>query len=657
MSAPSRASRFASLLEPKRRAEDARAGPQPVETTDRIPAAETRTIVVDVLHPALALSLLRRAPRAGRVLYAFRTAGLATTLLIRLLDRRTAGCARYDYTVASPDGSNRSLYHPIQAKVLAVARGARDRLLEGAVFPAAEPLAARRRFADVVLNQAILEVVLPVQLAAVAARDFPAGAELWLEETRIDPVLERGDWPAGIEVRRHRAGLIRRIAARPEYMCAPLRRRLSDLVPARLAMTAVLSLYGLAADALSRLLPRARPAARPVAAFLTAADFGPHATGMDWLAGSGFGAVAIVPPGEASRLDGDPRFAEVVEVDLSRRILRTRLRHWRGYANWLRRLVALRPAWSRALPANLRGWLTSAWLDLKRREAFFGVLFEERGVRLSWLMCEFNIDATAQAMAVLRRGGECWSGMYSRYDRVDRFAFRANCSRLFAWTEAEAAIGRAAGIEAAEAAGYPADLDRARAEGAELRRRLLAEGAKRIIALYDNRYLADLMLVERDVVALYEAVLRARDAVPGTYLIVKSKGLDVFASSRLGEIRRGLEADPRVAIEYTRGNLAPAFAADIVVGIMLSGPALVAALSGRRAVCLDPAGYAGLEHAPRLETFRFVASARELEHAVADAVAGGADGAGPAPGDAPAQKIRFDAHVASRVRQYLADAR
>jgi hypothetical protein len=621
-------------------------------------AAEGRTVVVDLLHPKLILRLLRHAPKESRVLYAFRTSGIATTLLMGLLDRRTAGCRRYDYTVANPDGSNRSLYHPIQEKVLAVARKARDRLLDGAAFAADEPPESRRRFADVVLNQAILEVVLPVELAMVVARDFPAGAELWLGRTRFDGVLDRGDWPGGVRVRRHRAGWTGRVEARPEYMCVPLPQRGSGLVPARLAMTALLSLYGVAADALSRLLPRRRPAERPLAAFLTAADFGPHAAGMDWLAGSGIGAVAIVPPGHAARLAGDPRFAEVVAVDLARRVLRTGLRHWHGYAARYRRLVARPPRWSRALPAGLRGWLWSAWLDLKRREAFFSAFYGERGVRLSWVMCEFNVDATAQAMALFRRGGECWGGMYSRYDRVDRFAFRANCSRLLAWTENEAAIGRAAGIEAAEPAGYPADLDRARADGDALRRRLLADGCKRLIALYDNRHRSDLMLVERDIVALYQSALRALDALPGTRLIVKSKAPDVFASERLTKIRRALEGDPRVSIDFTRGNLVPAFAADIVVGIMLSGPALVAAMAGRRAVCLDPAGYADLEHAPAFDDFRFAATASELERAIVDALTDGdADGATTRRSAEPAPLIRFDTHVAARARQYLAGGR
>ncbi|MEQ8193980.1 MAG: hypothetical protein RIB59_05790 [Rhodospirillales bacterium] len=588
-------------------------------------------VIVDILHPFLALHLLATMPRHCEIFFAFRTKGILTSLMLFLLRCKVGCCKQYDYCFSDPDDRSAKLYHLFQEKITATALHLRKVISTSLTRHSDEPESCWRRIMGVLLNEMIQELWFPVQITLVAAKDINTPTCLYLNRTRFDKFISDSKivpWndlaPGSMKIRRHRVLWPWRTCDRTEYWVSgcvekPLRPNIIGV-----ARTLTLTLFGCLREFFGRRVINHSPppSERPLIAFFLEPEMNNLFTGMGWLSDMSPAPTALIPAGLPSSLAGFPhlRFAEAIPYSLGRQIMAVPAKFWRGYHRWLKHLYRQKPICS--LPKPLAAWFWQHWLELKRREAFFAATFEARSTRLVWMACQFfAINATAAASAILRLGGSCWGGCNSLHNTVDSFVFRNNAERVFTWGARDVEILKDSNaIEIVEAAGYPMDLTRYKVSGHSLRNDILKRGFHKIIAVYDNKHAKDLMIDEDNLVDLFEAILDAADRAPGTFIIVKTKALELFDTVRLKNILDRLISNSRVLIDQERSNIAPVFAADVAVGIMLSGPCFIAASSGIPAISLDPSGYTKLPYAPNISTFHFVSNKKELTESILTAL-------------------------------------
>lgn len=570
------------------------------------------TITLDVLHPGLALRLaLTQGLRGRRVRWLLRASGWQGALALLILRLVGARVEEWIPGMVGPDGAND--WHRVQRRLaqagLTLGGFFRDRL-------AAPSDPCRARLATLLQIQALTELSTAASLLTML-RDGKAGDEVWIARTRAEAVLDSVPWddPAPVRLRRHRLLLPFGVERKPGYYIGG----------GQMQLLARSSWIGIASAVLLGLLgvlwswrggSGSAPKSTPFSVFLLPNEVGRIVTGFGWLSGLPVPSLGMLPaPAHDSAANLDFACQDLVGYGFGKDLIRTAPRDWVGYGAQLRRLW--RDRGRLRLPVALWPWFWHQRLELLRREAFFVAAFQRHGVRLVWMMAQFeSLHSTAAASAILRLGGQCWGGCNSLLDGMDSFVFRANVNHVFTWGERDAALYRQGGtIEQAEAIGYPDSLDEYRARSRDLRAELRGQGFQHIIALYDNNFGADLMITPENYQDLFHATRMVLDRFPETAVIIKSKTPDILARG-LGAGRGDWDQDQRIRFDFERSNLAPAFAADAVIGIMLSGPGVLAAAEGVPVFSLDPADYAHQAVAPDIAGFSYHVGAADLAAAV-----------------------------------------
>lgn len=558
------------------------------------------TITVDVLHPLLALRLAvvgkLRGQRVRWLLTATGWQGRLSRLLLRL-----AGAQVEEWRPSMVDSGRGNDWHLVQRRLAASGLALGERVRDGMT---GGPEPCRARLAAMLQIQLLTE--LSTAAGAVAMlRDSNPGDVLWLARTRAEYLLDDPPWtlPPGLRLCRHHLWAPFSVQRKSGYYLGGGQiQLLARSSWAGLFVAVTLVVLGLVRNWCAG----GQPAAvlrSPFAIFLLPNEVGRIVTGFGWLAKSGLQPLALLPaPAENTMKVLDFPCSSLVGYGFGRDLLQTRAEDWVGYGR------ALALVWSTRtqsrLPLALWVWFWHQRLELLRREAFFVAVFQRYQTRLVWMMAQFEVlQSAAVASAVLRLGGECWGGCNSMVDGLDSFVFRANANRVFTWGERDAALYRASGtVETTEAIGYPDAINEYCHRANQLREKLHSEGFSRIVALYDNNFGEDLMITPADYTKLFAAGRQILDDVPGTVLLVKSKDRAILERG-LGENWQSWQDDHRVRFDFERSNLAPALAADIVIGIMLSGPGVLAASQGVVTLSLDTAGYQ--DHTPAVGTDNF----------------------------------------------------
>lgn len=570
------------------------------------------TITLDVLHPLLALRLAMSGKARGKqVRWLLRASGWQGSLALVILRLAGAQVTEWFPSMVRPEGGNE--WHCVQRRLveagLVLGRRFRDNISGGPDLP-------RSRLSSMLQIQTLSELATAAGLMTML-RDGVAGDEVWLARSRAESLLQSPPWdvPAGLTLKRHALWFPFTVQRKPGYYVGggqlQLLARSSWL---GLATALALSLVGLLWSWRGR--GRKGFETHPFAVFLLPNEVGRIVTGFGWLSAFPGAPLGVFPaPGRRAADSLDFSCRGVVGYGFGKDLIHTDPKDWAGYGGQWWQLWCKR---GRArLPLALMPWFWHQRLELLRREAFFVAAFQRHGVRLVWMMAQFeSLHSTAAAAAILRLGGECWGGCNSLLDGLDSFVFRANANRVLTWGERDAALYRQGGtVEQAEAIGYPDSLEDYRIRSQDLRTQLLGQGFKKIIALYDNNFGSDLMITHENYRDLFQAVRIVLDCFPETAVIIKSKTPDILARG-LGEMRRDWEQDARIRFDFERSNLVPAFAADSVIGIMLSGPGVLAAAEGVPVFSLDPAEYAHQSVPPGIAGFSYHVGAADLAAAV-----------------------------------------
>lgn len=333
------------------------------------------------------------------------------------------------------------------------------------------------------------------------------------------------------------------------------------------------------------------------------------------------------------------------------------------------------PLFPRILIRNMFGFLrdmaahkvpvdhTARILSFLLEESKMEALFRATGARLFWssngLM---DLQTVAGIIAIHRLGGVSLGTVWSSYMMSLTALTLHNTDVFFIWGPRHAHIFNKSISRSKVISGYPGDaslghyLSKARTLREEWDERF---GHKTVLCFYDDYFARDDGYSFNETVAYVNHLLQWAIKRPEILFVVKSKRqtvLDGYPSSTL-HLLKTLESQERLVYEFENADLAPGFAADIVVGVGLSTLPCLMGTYGKRIISLDcnryherwPVGVADITFLERAEEI-----VEELDALTGEIAARGAAAKRIEIRPAPSRVDSFvDGRSAERISSYI----
>jgi hypothetical protein len=260
------------------------------------------------------------------------------------------------------------------------------------------------------------------------------------------------------------------------------------------------------------------------------------------------------------------------------------------------------PRWVKELETRLRGqgrgadrWLAATIRSFARRVGYWESFFRDHGVQVIQDFTEFSLETMAKRVAIDRLGGIELGKLRSQFFEKASAAFCFRHEIAFLWHRNAIPFLRSGhtSTDYAIETGYVYDYlaHDLKAEGDELRQRLVSNGAKTIVCVFDNQTHPFSHFSAEHLAKFYETALSLAEARPSVGLIVKSKkpGIIPKRSGISLRVRALVEAGRCIVIDQPLVSVLPAaLASELALAIPASTAACEAALAGCRVFMYDP---------------------------------------------------------------------
>ena len=236
--------------------------------------------------------------------------------------------------------------------------------------------------------------------------------------------------------------------------------------------------------------------------------------------------------------------------------------------------------------------ISALWIQMSKAEE----LLRLTGAKVLWTNIDGqDVPSLAACIAINRLNGVSVGATWSMFGIQDFRGYRNTLDVWFVWGDTHIDLFRKEALKAMVVSGYFGDfcladhIDKA----VSLRSAWLSRaGIGKVVCFYDNAMGHDIQHFSNPAAEYFEKLLSWVIKQPQCLLVIKAKKKDIASRypDALNGLLRLLEGQRRVVYEFEKADLAPGFAADLVVGFgMTTLPSLLGTY-GKKIVLLDMNG-------------------------------------------------------------------